>query len=143
MRGVLEPWHIIIIVALLFVLFGAKRMPDASRSLARSLKIFKSEVKDLHSDDDAETPQVVAAPGAPTATTPTTPTTTVPAPTTTTPYPVSATVAAPTTAAPAGATVAAAAPAGVPSTSADAELRAAELRVHELRARTERERDRV
>lgn len=140
MRGVLEPWHIIIIVALLFVLFGAKRMPDASRSLARSLKIFKSEVKDLHSDDDAETPQIVAAPGAPTATTPASAVTT---PTATTTYPVAATVAAPVTAAPAGATVAAAAPAGVPSTSADAELRAAELRVHELRARTERERDRV
>ncbi len=135
MRGVLEPWHIIIIVALLFVLFGAKRMPDASRSLARSLKIFKSEVKDLHSDDDAETPQIVAAPGAPTVRTPTT-------------HPAAATVAAPVTTAPAGATIAAAVPAGVSSTSADAELRAAELRaaelrVHELRARTERERDRV
>jgi len=127
MRGVLEPWHIIIIVALLFVLFGAKRMPDASRSLARSLKIFKSEVKDLHSDDDAETPQIVSAPASTTAT-----------PATTTPS-----TATTTTGVPAGATVAAAAPAGVPSTSTDAELRAAELRVHELRARTERERDRV
>lgn len=127
MRGVLEPWHIIIIVALLFVLFGAKRMPDASRSLARSLKIFKSEVKDLHSDDDAETPQIVSAPASMTAT-----------PATTTPS-----TATTTTGVPAGATVAAAAPAGVPSTSTDAELRAAELRVHELRARTERERDRV
>jgi sec-independent protein translocase protein TatA len=63
LRGALEPWHVIIIVALLFVLFGAKRMPDASRSLARSMKIFKNEVKDLRDDDDdTVTPEIAATP---------------------------------------------------------------------------------
>jgi sec-independent protein translocase protein TatA len=64
LRGALEPWHVIIIVALLFVLFGAKRMPDASRSLARSMKIFKNEVKDLRDDDDDDTvtPEIAATP---------------------------------------------------------------------------------
>ncbi len=44
LRG-LEGWHIVIIVALVALLFGAKRMPDAARSVGQSLRIFKSEMK--------------------------------------------------------------------------------------------------
>jgi sec-independent protein translocase protein TatA len=33
------------------VFFGAKRMPDAARNLGRSLRIFKSEMKEMKSDD--------------------------------------------------------------------------------------------
>ncbi|KQB85741.1 Sec-independent protein translocase protein TatAy [Corynebacterium lowii] len=44
----------IIIIALLFVLlFGARRLPDAARSLGRSMRIFKSEVKEMKKDDEA------------------------------------------------------------------------------------------
>jgi sec-independent protein translocase protein TatA len=49
--GTLKPWHIIVIVLLLVVLFGAKRLPDAARSLGRSLRIFKAETKNLMEDD--------------------------------------------------------------------------------------------
>jgi sec-independent protein translocase protein TatA len=49
--GSLKPWHIIVIVLLLVVLFGAKRLPDAARSLGRSLRIFKAETKNLMEDD--------------------------------------------------------------------------------------------
>lgn len=41
-----EPSHILILILVLVVLFGAKRLPDSAKSLARSLKIFKSEMKD-------------------------------------------------------------------------------------------------
>jgi len=41
-----EPSHIVILILVLVVLFGAKRLPDSAKSLARSLKIFKSELKD-------------------------------------------------------------------------------------------------
>jgi sec-independent protein translocase protein TatA len=50
--GALKPWHIIIIVALLVLLFGAKRLPDAARSLGRSLRIIKAETKGLIDDDN-------------------------------------------------------------------------------------------
>ena len=50
--GELRPWHIIILVAVVFVLFGYKKLPDATRSLGRSLRILKTEVKSLHEDDD-------------------------------------------------------------------------------------------
>jgi sec-independent protein translocase protein TatA len=61
--GELRPWHIIVLVVVIFVLFGYKKLPDATRSLGRSLRILKTEVKSLH-DDDAETavPEAVVSP---------------------------------------------------------------------------------
>jgi len=45
LRG-LQGWHLIIVVLLFVVLFGAKKLPDSAKSIAKSLKIFKSEMKD-------------------------------------------------------------------------------------------------
>ena len=50
--GALKPWHIIIFVVVLVLLFGAKRLPDAARSLGRSLRIIKAETKGLIDDDN-------------------------------------------------------------------------------------------
>ena len=49
--GALKPWHIAIFVVVLVLLFGAKRLPDAARSLGRSLRIIKAETKGLVDDD--------------------------------------------------------------------------------------------
>jgi|SwirhisoilCB1_FD_contig_31_19594438_length_364_multi_11_in_0_out_0_1 sec-independent protein translocase protein TatA len=43
--GDLQPWHIIVILVVLFLLFGAKKMPDMARSVGQSLRIFKSEMR--------------------------------------------------------------------------------------------------
>jgi sec-independent protein translocase protein TatA len=51
--GALKPWHIAVIVVVLVLLFGAKRLPDAARSLGRSLRIIKAETKGLVDDDKA------------------------------------------------------------------------------------------
>ena len=48
----LKPWHIIVLVVVLILLFGAKRLPDAARSLGRSLRIIKAETKGLVDDDN-------------------------------------------------------------------------------------------
>jgi sec-independent protein translocase protein TatA len=50
--GSLRPWHIAVLVVVLVLLFGAKRLPDAARSLGRSLRIIKAETKGLVDDDD-------------------------------------------------------------------------------------------
>ena len=64
--GELRPWHIILIVVAFFLLFGYKKLPDATRALGRSLRILKTEVKSLHDDDDE--PQAAAEqPGTPRA----------------------------------------------------------------------------
>lgn len=52
--GALSPTHWLIIVAVMVLLFGAKRLPDAARSLGRSARILKAEVKELHPDAPAE-----------------------------------------------------------------------------------------
>jgi sec-independent protein translocase protein TatA len=50
MLGQLRGWEWLIIVALILLLFGAKRLPDAARGLGRSMRIFKAETKGLMED---------------------------------------------------------------------------------------------
>jgi len=52
--GALGPWHIAVLVVVLVLLFGAKRLPDAARSLGRSLRIIKAETKGLVDDDKGD-----------------------------------------------------------------------------------------
>jgi len=47
----LRPNEILLILLIILLLFGAKRLPELSRSVGRSLKIFKTEVKELRDDD--------------------------------------------------------------------------------------------
>ncbi|ASY27714.1 sec-independent protein translocase protein TatA [Candidatus Planktophila limnetica] len=46
-----EPSHILILLLVVLVLFGAKRLPDSARSLGKSMRIFKSEIKEMKQDD--------------------------------------------------------------------------------------------
>ena len=52
--GSLSPWHWAIIAILVVVLFGAKKLPDAARSLGKSMRIFKSEMREMQSENKAE-----------------------------------------------------------------------------------------
>ena len=47
----LGPIEIVILLIVVLVLFGAKRLPDSARSLGRSMRIFKSEMKEMKADD--------------------------------------------------------------------------------------------
>lgn len=51
-------WELILVVIVIMVLFGAKRLPEASRSLGRSMRIFKAETKGLRDEDAPETTTV-------------------------------------------------------------------------------------
>ena len=46
-----EPSHILILLLVVLVLFGAKRLRDSARSLGKSMRIFKSEIKEMKQDD--------------------------------------------------------------------------------------------
>lgn len=70
----LGPTELIIILAIVLLLFGGRKLPDAARGLGRSLRIFKAETRGL-ADDDAEakkdaetTPNATATPVAGAAT---------------------------------------------------------------------------
>lgn len=54
--GGLQPWHWVIVIAVFVLLFGAKKLPDAARSLGKSMRIFKSEIKEMQSDSKPDTP---------------------------------------------------------------------------------------
>jgi sec-independent protein translocase protein TatA len=47
-----EPSHIILLILVVVILFGAKRLPDSAKSVAKSLNIFKSELKKKPGEDD-------------------------------------------------------------------------------------------
>ena len=57
-----SPWKILIVAVVLIVLFGSKKLPDAARSLGKSMRILKTEVSDLHHEDKAEAAAAVPRP---------------------------------------------------------------------------------
>lgn len=61
--GALQPWHWIILLLVVVLLFGSKRLPDAARSLGKSMRIFKSEVKELQTEQKADNHVAPAQPG--------------------------------------------------------------------------------
>lgn len=50
----LEGWHLIIIIVLALVLFAAPKLPGMARSLGQSMRIFKSEVREMKNDGKTE-----------------------------------------------------------------------------------------
>ena len=51
-RGI-QPAEIILILLVILLLFGAKKLPDLARGVGRSLRIFKAETKGLTEDEKA------------------------------------------------------------------------------------------
>ena len=54
MLGNLNGWHLLIILAILLLLFGAPKLPGLARSVGQSMKIFRTEIKTSKDDTDAE-----------------------------------------------------------------------------------------
>jgi sec-independent protein translocase protein TatA len=50
LKGLFEGPHLIILILVVVVVFGWKRLPDAARGLGRSMRIFKSEMEEMKSD---------------------------------------------------------------------------------------------
>ena len=50
----LEGWHLIIIIVLALVLFAAPKLPGMARSLGQSMRIFKSEVREMKKEGKTE-----------------------------------------------------------------------------------------
>jgi sec-independent protein translocase protein TatA len=47
-------WEFVILIGILVLLFGAKRLPDMARSIGQSARVFKGEMKGMKGDDGAE-----------------------------------------------------------------------------------------
>ena len=49
-----SPWKIAIVAVVVIVLFGSRKLPEAARSLGRSMRILKTEVSTSLGDDGNE-----------------------------------------------------------------------------------------
>ncbi|KQR54749.1 preprotein translocase subunit TatA [Leifsonia sp. Leaf336] len=50
MLGGLTGWHLLIILAVILLLFGAPKLPALARSIGQSMRIFKGEVDEMKKD---------------------------------------------------------------------------------------------
>ncbi|MFC9583273.1 Sec-independent protein translocase subunit TatA [Streptomyces yangpuensis] len=62
MFGNLRGWEIFVILGVIILLFGAKKLPDMARSLGKSARILKSEAKAMKKDGEGD--DAAAAPAA-------------------------------------------------------------------------------
>jgi sec-independent protein translocase protein TatA len=60
-------WEFVILIGVLVLLFGAKRLPDMARSIGQSARVFKGEMKGMKDDKPAEKPAEPPATGSTTA----------------------------------------------------------------------------
>lgn len=54
MLGNLSGWHLVVIVFVVLLLFGAPKLPALARSLGQSMKIFKKEVTEPETTGDTD-----------------------------------------------------------------------------------------
>lgn len=64
LEDLMKPTHLLILLIIVLLLFGAKRLPDLAQAVGKSVKILKREVNDLHNDDQAAGTADDAAPTA-------------------------------------------------------------------------------
>ncbi|MDO7866836.1 twin-arginine translocase TatA/TatE family subunit [Nocardioides jiangxiensis] len=51
-------WELLLILAVVVLLFGAKKLPELARNSGQALRIFKAETKGLREGDNADTSTV-------------------------------------------------------------------------------------
>lgn len=62
MLGNLGGWHLLILVAVILLLFGAAKLPVLARSMGQSMRIFRSEVRTMHSEAEPSADSPAATP---------------------------------------------------------------------------------
>jgi len=54
MMGNLQGWHLLIVLFVVVLLFGATKLPALARSVGQSLRILRTEVRDDDTKDDVQ-----------------------------------------------------------------------------------------
>jgi sec-independent protein translocase protein TatA len=70
MGDLLQPWHLIVLAVVAFLLFGAKRLPEMGKGLGEGLKGFKEGLKGITDPSPAPPTTQQNANTAPPASTP-------------------------------------------------------------------------
>jgi sec-independent protein translocase protein TatA len=61
--GSLSPVHWAIVIVVVLLLFGSRKLPDMARGLGQSMRILKAETRGLQEDDRAHTSSAAGEPG--------------------------------------------------------------------------------
>jgi sec-independent protein translocase protein TatA len=64
MVGLESPWHWLVLLAVLLLVFGSKKLPEMGRSLGKGMREFKGSVTGLSLDTDEQAPPALS-PAAP------------------------------------------------------------------------------
>ena len=59
MGDLLQPWHLIVLAVVAFLLFGAKRLPELGKGLGEGLKGFKEGIRGISDPPPPPPPQNV------------------------------------------------------------------------------------
>jgi len=68
MGDLLQPWHLIVLAVVAFLLFGAKRLPELGKGLGEGLKGFKEGIRGISDPPPPPPSQNTQAPPPPPAT---------------------------------------------------------------------------
>jgi len=71
--GFLQPWHIVVLLAIALLLFGGKRLPEIGKSLGHGMREFKDAVTGNSTPEPDPQPELPPAEPTVTTTTPTPP----------------------------------------------------------------------
>ncbi len=60
----ISEWHIFLVLIIVFLLFGGKKLPELARGIGEALKEFKKASRDIH-DEPTHTPASQSKPETP------------------------------------------------------------------------------
>lgn len=58
----MQGWHLLIVLAVILLLFGAAKLPALAKSMGQSARVFKGEMKAMKDDDAARTESATVDP---------------------------------------------------------------------------------
>ena len=62
MLGNLNGWHLLVLLAVVLLLFGAAKLPTLAKSVGQSARVFKGEMKAMKNDESHDQDPVGADP---------------------------------------------------------------------------------
>ena len=57
----MKPWHVVVVLVVILVLFGAPKLPELARALGKSMRILKEETQQLTADQSGSSAPSAAA----------------------------------------------------------------------------------
>jgi sec-independent protein translocase protein TatA len=69
MFGNLTGWHLLIVLVVILLLFGAAKLPALAKSMGQSARVFKGEMKAMKEEDAAGTTKSADTPSSAASTT--------------------------------------------------------------------------